>query len=93
LVSFTLRSASTVAFSVRRASDGRPVTHTAQRLLSATTWDAITEGIYPDSASIVPQFLTAKNGPLRPGRSTITATAIVGRTSAQTRPVSFVVLN
>ncbi len=93
LMSFTLRSPSTVLFTVRRARDGRPVTHTAQRLLSGTTWEEITSGIYPDSASIFPQSLTAKNGPLRPGRYTITARASAGRTVVQTRPVSFVILN
>jgi len=93
MVSFTLRSNATVLFTVRRASDGRPVTHTAQRLLSGTTWEELTGGIYPDSAYIFPQSLTAKGGPLRPGRYTITVRASAGSSAVQTRPVSFVILN
>ncbi len=93
LVSFTLRSPATVLFTVRRASDGHQVTHTAQRLLAGTTWEELTGGIYPDSASIFPQWLTRPGGLLRPGRYTITARASAGRSLVQARPVSFVVLN
>jgi len=93
LMSFTLRSAATVLFTVRRASDGRPVVHTAQRLLAGTTWEEFTSVPYPDSAWIFPQYLLARGGPLRPGRYTITARASAGRSVVQTRPVSFVILN
>ena len=93
MVSFTLRDPATVLFTVRRSSDGRPVAHTAQRLSPGTTWEELIGGIYPDSAYIFPRSLTAKSGPLRTGRYTITARASIGRSVVQTRPVSFVVLN
>jgi hypothetical protein len=93
MVSFTLRSPATVLFTVRRASDGRPVVHTAQRLLAGPTWEEFASVPYPDSAWIFPQYLLARGGPLRPGRYTITARASVGGRIVQTHPVGFVILN
>ncbi len=93
MVSFTLLDPATVLFTVRRASDGHAVAHTAQRLLAGTVREEPIGGIYPDSASIFPQWLTKPGGLLRPGRYTITARATFGRAVDQTRPVGFVVLN
>lgn len=93
MVSFTLLDPATVLFTVRRSSDGRSVAHTAQHLYAGTVWEEIIGGIYPDSAYIFPRALTAKGGPLRPGRYTITARATFGRAVVQTGPVSFVILN
>ena len=60
MVSFTLRSPSTVLFTVRRARDGRPVTHTAQRLLSGTTWEGVCQRDLPGLGVDLPTIADRK---------------------------------